>query len=296
MSVKEIPFENKGFYVFHFKGNKSKPVFSSEQQHILTKGELYSLCLIKKGETSFIINNERIQVAQNHLLLTNPSSRVNGSSVSKSWDCEVYLIFFTLDFSFKLDFQEDFFEVTKKSLALNDSYIWSLSNQDSTNFSNLFKQFIHYDRQESSYLFKNQIIKSLTEILFCEIARLGSQNLRNTPAIPSRKREILANFHLLLKKSFHKEHMVQFYAMELGITAKHLSVITKELTGKSAIELIQNVLVEEAKSLLCQGLSMREIAMKLHFSDQSFFGKFFKRNVGISPKEFRQNLYLNKVD
>jgi len=123
MSVQEIPFENKGFYVFHFKGNKSKPVFSSEQQHILTKGELYSLCLIKKGETSFVINNERIQVAQNHLLLTNPSSRVNGSSVSKSWDCEVYLIFFTLDFSFKLDFQEDFFEVTKKSLALNDSYI-----------------------------------------------------------------------------------------------------------------------------------------------------------------------------
>ncbi|MGE8425471.1 MAG: helix-turn-helix domain-containing protein, partial [Sphingobacterium siyangense] len=70
----------------------------------------------------------------------------------------------------------------------------------------------------------------------------------------------------------------------------------KELTGKSAIELIQNVLVEEAKSLLCQGLSIGEIAMKLHFSDQSFFGKFFKRNVGISPKEFRQNLYLNKVD
>lgn len=296
MSVKEIPFENKGFYVFHFKGNKSKPVFSSEQQHILKKGELYSLCLIKKGETSFIINNERIQVAQNHLLLTSPSSRVNSSSVAKSWDCEVYLLFFTLDFTFKLDFQQEFFDVTQKSLAINDSYIWSLSNQDAINLSNLFKQFIHYDRQASTYLFKSQIVKSLTEILFCEIARLGSQNLRNTRAIPSRKREILANFHLLLKKSFHKEHMVQFYAVELGITAKHLSVITKELTGKSAIELIQNVLVEEAKSLLCQGLPMREIAMKLHFSDQSFFGKFFKRNVGISPKEFRQNLYLNNVD
>ncbi|ULT26142.1 helix-turn-helix domain-containing protein [Sphingobacterium sp. E70] len=88
--------------------------------------------------------------------------------------------------------------------------------------------------------------------------------------VPSRKREILANFYLLLKQSFRREHMVQFYASELGITPKHLSVITKELTGKPAIELIQNVLVEEAKCLLRQGLSIGEIAKQLHFSDQSF--------------------------
>jgi AraC-type DNA-binding domain-containing proteins len=80
--------------------------------------------------------------------------------------------------------------------------------------------------------------------------------------------------------------MVQFYAMELGITAKHLSVITKELTGKSAIELIQNVLVEEAKSLLCQGLSIREIAMKLHFSDQSFLVNSLSEMLGSRLKNF----------
>ncbi|WP_343558711.1 helix-turn-helix domain-containing protein [Sphingobacterium sp.] len=289
MSSIDKHIDNKDFFVFHIKGNKSKPVFSPQQQQVLANNSLYSLCLIKKGETSFIINDERVQVGQHHLLLTHPSSKVNAGSVAKSWDCEVYLIFFSIDFTFKLELQKDFFDITKKSLALNNSHIFSLSKQDATNLSNLFKQFIHYDRQGGDYLFKPQIIKSLTEVLFCEIARLASQHIKNIPVIPSRKRELLANFYLLLKQSFRREHRVQFYASSLGITPKHLSVITKELTGRSAIALIQNVLMEEAKSLLRQGFPIQEIAKQLHFSDQSFFGKFFKRNIGISPKEFRQN-------
>ena len=288
MSSIDKHIDNKDFFVFHIKGNKSKPVFSPQEQQILANNSLYSLCLIKKGETSFIINDQRIQVGQHQLLLTHPSSKVNADSVSKSWDCEVYLIFFSIDFTFKLELQKDFFDFTKKSLALNSNHIFSLSTPDAANLSNLFKQFIHYDKQGGDYIFKPQIIRSLTEVLFCEIARLASQNIKNIPVVPSRKREILSNFYLLLKQSFRQEHRVQFYASELNITPKHLSVITKELTGKPAIELIQNVLVEEAKCLLRQGLSVGEIAKQLHFSDQSFFGKFFKRNVGISPKEFRQ--------
>lgn len=288
MSSIDKHIDNKDFFVFHIKGNKSKPVFSPQEQQILANNSLYSLCLIKKGETSFIINDQRIQVGQHQLLLTHPSSKVNADSVAKSWDCEVYLIFFSIDFTFKLELQKDFFDFTKKSLALNSNHIFSLSTPDAANLSNLFKQFIHYDKQGGDYIFKPQIIRSLTEVLFCEIARLASQNIKNIPVVPSRKREILSNFYLLLKQSFRQEHRVQFYASELDITPKHLSVITKELTGKPAIELIQNVLVEEAKCLLRQGLSVGEIAKQLHFSDQSFFGKFFKRNVGISPKEFRQ--------
>ncbi|MDM1294100.1 AraC family transcriptional regulator [Sphingobacterium sp. N143] len=290
MSSKNKLADTPDFFVFHIKGNKSKPIFSTEQEQMLTKSNLYSLCLIRRGETSFMINNERIQVGQHQLLLTSPATKVNSSSVVKSWDCEVYLIFFSMDFTFKLDFRKEFFDITKRSLGLNNNHILLLSSQESAHLANLFKQFIYYDKQEPSYIFKNQIIKSLTEILCCEIARLANQHTNNTSVISSRKQDILADFYLLLKRSFRQEHTVKFYATQLGISAKHLSVITKELTGKSAIELIQNVLVEEAKSLLHQGFSIGEIAKKLHFSDQSFFGKFFKRNVGISPKEFRQHL------
>ncbi|MGJ1410883.1 helix-turn-helix domain-containing protein [Sphingobacterium thalpophilum] len=277
---------DKDFFVFHIKGNKSKPILDPQQQCELRNKNLYSFCLIKKGETSFIINDERIQVGQNHLLLTTPTSNVNASSVAKSWDCEVYLIFFTTDFVFKLDFQPDFFDVTKSSLAMNRNHILKLSAQDAGSLCHLFRQLMHYDLQERNFLFKDQIIKSLSQVLFCEIARLANQTTNIPPAIPSRKRDVLASFYLLLKKSFKAEHRVSYYASALGITPKHLSVITKELTGKSAIELIHQLLVEEAKHLLNQGMPIGEIAQKLHFSDQSFFGKFFKRNVGITPKEF----------
>jgi AraC family transcriptional regulator, transcriptional activator of pobA len=64
----------------------------------------------------------------------------------------------------------------------------------------------------------------------------------------------------------------------------------KEITGKTAGEIINDFVLLEAKMLLDNpSLSIAEIADELQFSDQSFFGKYFKRLTGMSPKEYRQS-------
>lgn len=69
----------------------------------------------------------------------------------------------------------------------------------------------------------------------------------------------------------------------------YLTLIVKHVTGQSASDFIFEMLYSEARNLLTHSkLSIQEIASKLNFSDQSSFGKFFKRKAGVSPFDFRR--------
>ena len=83
---------------------------------------------------------------------------------------------------------------------------------------------------------------------------------------------------------------MSFYAKQLNITPKYLSSVVKEVSGKTAARWIDESVILEAKALLkYSGMSIQEIAYHLNFSTQSFFGKYFKRYVGMSPLAYRNN-------
>jgi len=95
-------------------------------------------------------------------------------------------------------------------------------------------------------------------------------------------------FIQLLQQNFKKERFLDFYAEKLGISAKHLSRTVKQQTGYTAVEWIERYVVLEAKVMLrSSSLNIQQIADELNFKSQSFFGKYFKKYTGISPKAFR---------
>ena len=88
---------------------------------------------------------------------------------------------------------------------------------------------------------------------------------------------------------YKEERSLGFYAGKLCITPKYLSLISKDVSGRSAGEWIDQYVVLEAKTLLkSTRMSIQEIADVLNFANQSFFGKYFKHHTGISPKEYRK--------
>lgn len=92
----------------------------------------------------------------------------------------------------------------------------------------------------------------------------------------------------LVQQHFKKERFLDFYARELKVTSKHLSRTLKKCTGFSAVEWIDRYVILEAKVLLkSTNLNIQQIADELHFPSQSFFGKYFKKHVGLTPLEFR---------
>ena len=93
----------------------------------------------------------------------------------------------------------------------------------------------------------------------------------------------------LVKEHFRRERQLQFYADALCITPRYLSRVVKESTGSSAAEWIERCVVLEARALLkSTNMTIQQISDELNFPSQTFFGKYFKRRVGLSPKEYRR--------
>jgi AraC-like DNA-binding protein len=94
----------------------------------------------------------------------------------------------------------------------------------------------------------------------------------------------------LVQEHYRKERLIGFYADKLCITPKYLSKLVKETTGRSAGDWIERHVTLEARAMLqSSDMTIQQIATSLNFPNQSFFGKYFKRATGISPKQYRNN-------
>ena len=79
-----------------------------------------------------------------------------------------------------------------------------------------------------------------------------------------------------------------YFADRLCISPKHLSMVVKKVSGRTASDWIDDYVILQAKQLLrSSSLTIQEVSRELNFSNQSFFGKYFKKHVGMSPSEYR---------
>lgn len=144
--------------------------------------------------------------------------------------------------------------------------------------------------QEDDSPYKEKVIQSLCEAIFYETLNLYSTHMQNdnrSTAI-KRKDELLYEFIAMVEHNFHKHRDVLFYANELKVSAKHLSSVVKSTSGRTAGQWIDSYVILEAKLLLRNtSKTIQEVSTALNFSDQSFFGKYFKRLTGLSPREYR---------
>lgn len=99
----------------------------------------------------------------------------------------------------------------------------------------------------------------------------------------SRADTIFRPFRKLLAENYRKEHELLFYTISLNVSRTYLSRMIRKVSGKTVNDYITEVLYRGARRLLIfMDLTVKEIAEKLGFSDQSSFGKFFKKESGTS--------------
>ena len=107
----------------------------------------------------------------------------------------------------------------------------------------------------------------------------------------SRQEELFKRFIQLIHKHCLNQREVSFYAQKMFITPRYLSAITQAVAGETAKNIIDKHVILEIKVLLeSTDLSIQEIANRLQFPDQSFFGRYFKKHTSISPQYYRRKL------
>ena len=144
---------------------------------------------------------------------------------------------------------------------------------------------------DSEHPFKEDMIHHAFNLFLLELAAVARKYRGAGELGMTRKEDILFNFLKQLAANFREERSVQFYADALFMTPKHLTKTVKELTAKTCGEYIDEMVIAEAKILLGDlSYSVGQVADALHFSDQFFFSKFFKRRTGLSPKEYKSSL------
>jgi AraC family transcriptional activator of pobA len=112
--------------------------------------------------------------------------------------------------------------------------------------------------------------------------------------IAPQKLLLLRNYQQLIDKYFRTIKLPREYAGLLYITPNHLNALCTELLGKTAGDLIRDRILLEAKRLLTNAdMTVTGIAYDLDFQDNSYFNRFFKKNVGMTPDEFRKQ-FINQ--
>lgn len=156
---------------------------------------------------------------------------------------------------------------------------------------------ISSEMDERRRMVLTELIKSQASTLFYEIL---NQYLINQPielSAPDRNDEIMQKFIVSLDLHYRKERNVAFYAAEQCLSYSYFSEIIKSKTGVTALKwIISRVIIDSKQMLEFTNISIKEIADRLNFPTQTFFGKYFKQYVGISPKEYRKRCKNRKGD
>jgi len=131
------------------------------------------------------------------------------------------------------------------------------------------------------------ILRSFLLDVYDKVQKYEKDNIKGISA--GRAEAIYKEFINLLHEHGTEHHDVAFYAGELCITSRYLAAVTSSVANESPKQTIATFLIQEIKILLTfSELTLSQIADRLHFPDQSHFGRFFKNATGLSPMSYRK--------
>ena len=124
--------------------------------------------------------------------------------------------------------------------------------------------------------------------LIANIIMQASEDQPELTTKTSRRDEIVARFLQCVADNYRSHRELSFYADQLCLSLKYMSHIIHEQTGRHPSQWIKDYVILDAKTMLRSGrYTVQQVAAELNFPNQSFFGKYFKEAVGISPKKWK---------
>jgi len=140
-----------------------------------------------------------------------------------------------------------------------------------------------------------EILRSYMNILLLKIRQSFSEQAHNKAAPAAARNAKVVSFRNRINEDYLEHRSVADYASKLNISPNHLNALCKLHEGKTAIQMLQDRLLLEAKRLLyATDMNIKEIAFRLNFEDVAYFNRFFKKQTQITPVQYRQRSQENR--
>jgi AraC family transcriptional activator of pobA len=249
-------------------------------QHFHT--DLIQMFFIKEGRGQLIIDKNNIDIDSKSIIII-PANTIHGFQFYKYAEGEVLTI--------SQNLLESVFKSNPNILnqVLSSQKVTLKNNKEAfQNALSLYKMIsdeLLNDKTEKYFA-----IKSFLGLLFLQIHRNSFEEKRQELFANNKTLAYYQKFLILIKQNIDHEKKVSDHAKEMQMTVVHLNRICRQVSNKSALQVMQEILILEAKNyLLNTAYSISEIAYFLNFNDPAYFNRLFKKHVGVPPGEFRKS-------
>jgi AraC family transcriptional activator of pobA len=240
-----------------------------------------------------IVDFYRISIKINFMDKSNPdvvpinAVFFNSPELATGWDVDPSYTGMYVQLSKKIINENRF--LFKNYLDYGQHEALYLTQSEVEEISTVFALMIkYYDSEQRNFNVLLSYVNVLTSLVEAFYNRQFSTN-------PKQYNRIISDFQQRLKEYYdqpvNQGANVQYFAEKLGLTSNYLGDIIKHYTQRSAMETIHDFVIKKAKELLEKqaGMNSTEIAYELGFEYPNNFTQFFKKNVGLTPKEYRKS-------
>jgi AraC family transcriptional activator of pobA len=271
-----------GLRVFVKKPDPDKTHFSQP-----FRTDSYWVLLVMHDSLTIQLNGEEHVVKENDLLIIPPHVVRQADEVDNN--CKAACVAFTPDFLLGTGLSQRYIDLFDFLFNSGGMHI-QLASEDASRLMAVITMLREKNFAEGDHPFTAEVVRHFFNVFQFELAGFYHKYSNQKKTVHDHKEELLWRFLALLSKHVKTERSLQFYANRLFVTPKYLTQTIKKLSGKTAGEYIDELVIVEAKSLLRDpSLTIAQVADRLYFSDQFFFSKFFKRYTGITPTEYRKS-------
>jgi len=238
-----------------------------------------------KGDFVFEMDETEYSIQQNDVFIGYPNALYNHFKMSPDLDCRMICISKQLLFEMLYPNQG----IWNRALYLKRHYLIKMNEQE-RELCNHMNALICYNLQNGKRMFQKEIIHSLVQAMIFEFCQSLNNDTQFTNSRETNQKMILFDkFVSLLSLSDVKKHSLSYYADKLFVSPRYLTMVCREVSGKTAYDWIREYVQNDVRyHLLHTNMTIKEIAMKLGFCNLSFFGKYVRENFGKSPSDFRR--------